>query len=74
MTGKWFCRKCGSWTEDIKNRCSFCSNPKPIFESERVPPPVSDGSELKPRIHSTIEKLTPLQCKKMWRFIEDNFI
>jgi len=74
MTGKWFCRKCGMWTEDEKTRCSYCSNPKPLFESERVPPPVTDGSELRQSLHNIVEKLTPLQCKKTLRFFEDTVL
>ena len=73
----WRCDKCNCLNADDKPRCPFCSNPKPVSvlkpENKEV---VADASMdiLTQRLHVIIEKLTPLQKNKLYRYFEDNVL
>jgi len=77
MNGRWFCNKCSSWNEGDKTRCSFCSNSKPVAVNPVATAAAEEANgeaKLTQMLHNIIEKLTPIQKKKTYRFLEDNFI
>lgn len=73
MNGRWVCKKCNSWTTGEKNRCSFCSEPRPIV-TEEADTDATEMDKLTKRLHNIVEGLTPLQKKKTFRYFEDNFL
>ena len=71
---KWLCPKCGCKVESDKSRCAFCSTPKPINESNMTDVEAVENDKFTQRLHAVVEKLTPLQKKKLWRYFEDNVL
>lgn len=67
---KWLCAKCNSWNQTQASRCSFCSNPR----SDAPPQVDSTGDLLTQRLHSIVERLTPIQKQKLYRYFEDNVL
>jgi len=75
MNNKWFCPKCSSWNENEKSRCSFCSNPKPIIAV--IPKAIieeQNNNDLTQQLHNAIEKMSPQQKRKLFRWLEDNVL
>ena len=75
MDTRWICTKCSSWNTGTVSRCSFCSEPRPapVGEAAETPTDVKlDG--MTQRLHNIVEKLTPLQKQKLFRWFEDNVL
>ena len=73
----WLCTKCNTRNARHVKRCSFCSNPRPTDEQIKVIEQViADKTEGKTKqdVHNAIEKLTPPQCMRLWRWMEDNLL
>ena len=73
MSDKWRCSKCSCLVDSDKNRCSFCSNPKPVLENNGIPV-MSEEDKLTQKLHNIIETLKPLQKTKLYRYFEDNVL
>ena len=69
----WLCRQCNTLNSSEKPRCGFCSNPRSIINEKKIVEQDVDQS-LKPQLHSIVERLTPLQQKKLFRYFEDNIL
>ena len=76
MNTKWLCNKCHSWNGGDKTRCSFCSEPRPVqdAQSEMTAPEAVADDKLTQQLHNIVEKLTPIQKKKLYRWLEDNVL
>lgn len=74
MNGRWKCVKCNSLVSGEKNRCSFCSAPQPAD----IPSPqiveAQEADKLAKLLHGIVDKLTPLQKRKLHRYFEDNVL
>jgi hypothetical protein len=68
---RWRCLKCNSTNSLSIPRCSFCSEPRPGTDVN-VKQQVLD--KLTKDLHNAIEKLSPQQKQKMWRWLEDNLL
>ena len=74
MFGKWLCDKCHSNNEIGKTRCGFCSAPQPSIPVFNSASETDNDAKLTQQLHNIIEKLTSLQKKKLYRYLEDNFL
>ena len=73
----WLCTKCNTRNSNYITRCSFCSNPRPSPEQQKViEETVAKKSvdKVKQDLHNAIEKMPANQRNKLWRYVEDNFI
>lgn len=73
MSYKWLCNGCHTTNPDEKPRCGFCGKEKPRQFDLNAAEAVEDD-KLGNQLHSIIEKLTPLQRKKLYRYLEDNIL
>lgn len=76
MNTRWLCNKCYSWNSSSKTRCAFCSAPKPVQDEQKetpIPESVAEDN-LTQQLHNIVEKLSPLQKKKLYRWFEDNIL
>ena len=68
---RWKCNKCQSFNSGTVNRCSFCNTPKTNI-NENV---INDNDiKLLNTIHNLVEKMTPIQRRKLYRWMEDNIL
>ena len=75
MFGKWLCEKCHSNNELSKTRCGFCGNPQPnVSTTTQENQDAEVETKLLQQLHSHIEKMTPLQRRKLYRWLEDNIL
>ena len=75
MFGKWLCEKCHSNNELSKTRCGLCGNSQPntaLSTQENQDAEVE--TKLLQQIHNIVEKMTPTQRRKMYRWLEDNIL
>ena len=68
---KWLCDKCHTWIMNDKDRCSFCSNPKPNAAAVQVNP---EEDKIRRALHIAIDKMRYNQMKKTWNWLEDNVL
>lgn len=71
---KWRCPKCSCLVDNDKPRCAFCSTTKPVTESGITDVEAVENDKFTQRLHAIVEKLTPLQKKKLYRYFEDNVL
>lgn len=71
---KWRCPKCSCLVEDDRSTCAYCNGSKPVVESTTTDVEAVAMDKLTQRLHNIVEGLKPLQKKKLFRFMEDNFI
>ncbi len=76
MNTRYVCTKCHSWNDANKGRCGFCGEPSPIPETSIQEDSNIDTNTFKllKDIHQAVEKLTPGQLRKVWRYLEDNML
>lgn len=67
----WFCKKCKTNNSEVVNRCSFCSEPKPLILDEK---PDIGVDKVKIALHNAIEKMNGRQRIQTWNWLENNIL
>lgn len=71
-SGSWLCKKCNTWIDIERPKCSFCGAAREAAIAEASPNP--EDVKLTRALHDAIERMNYGQKVKTWRWLEDNII